>query len=140
MSIFTSACSTQVILTRTYLSNSGLWSENDKFYLLASIGNKIQHSEYISAFLQGSHTERLHILSTFSVFQLYYETKEEIGGELRKEAQEIYISVSRLRCLINIRDLFYHDPHEYFKPVSARMIETGDGALFFFLRRNYFKG
>lgn len=82
---FTSACSTWVILTRTYLSNSGLWSENDKFYLLASFGSKTYHSDYSLALMQSSYKEKLHILNTFSDFQLYYETKELIDVELRKE-------------------------------------------------------
>lgn len=72
-------------MTRTYLSNSGVESENDKFYLLASIGGKIYHSEYSSAFMQGNYRERLNILSTFSGLQLCHETKEVIDVELRKE-------------------------------------------------------
>lgn len=79
-------------MTRTCLSNSGLWSESDKFYLLASIGSKIYHSEYSSAFIQGNYGEKLHILSTLSGFYLYHETKEVIDGELRKETVVLQFS------------------------------------------------
>ena len=113
------------------MNNSGLGGENDKFYLLASIGSKIHHRDYSSVLLWGGHGDSLPILSTFSVFLLHYETKEVIDVELRKETQEICISVSKLRHPINIFDLFYQDAYEYFKPVSARLTETRERALLF---------
>lgn len=38
----------------------------------------------------------------------------------------MYVSISKLRCVINLPDLFYQDSNEYSKFVSAGGIETGE--------------
>lgn len=43
----------------------------------------------------------------------------------------MYVSISKLRCVINVPDLFYQDSNEYSKLVSAGGVETGDRALLF---------